>query len=147
MLVITTHKAHLQTHIQHQIIDDAGEPRYIELPFVEFQEFVFLLVGGIGVVFVGEKGVGRSELHRESDVGTLAWVDRSVDRVSGQREYIAETMRITIRKDESTPVFHFVKLVGEGVRHAEVVVRPFELVGQRDGSTGNTGEGIQTILA
>ena len=51
-LVIATHKTEFHTNIQHKIIHNTCEPRHIDFPFMEFQQFVLFLVGGVGVVFI-----------------------------------------------------------------------------------------------
>ena len=89
---------------------------------------------------MAKQRIGRCELHREGEAGTLARVDRRVDRVTGQGEDIAQTVGVTIVEEiVARPVGHRIILVGEGVRHLEIVVGPLQLAGQGDGGAGDAG--------
>ena len=103
-----------------------------EFPLVVFYPFVHLvhiiLIAGtvLAVICTVEQGVGRCQLCRQREFGTLARIDRIVDRTARQGEVYAQVVTLTVGNGEVLPVAQNITLVGQFCRKLEVVIRPFQ---------------------
>lgn len=75
VLVKVSHPAETGTGVEDHVADEVHDPRSAEVDFVVFDPAEFFLSGGGGIVLAGEERIGRSDIARDGELGTVAGVD------------------------------------------------------------------------
>ena len=146
IFVVVAEVTHFGLEHQHEIrvLGQRLEPLRLELPLVEFDPAVTLLicfvrhlaVRAVGklrqllVVFAVPERVGGRELHRCAELRTAARIDRLVHRVACEDEFEREQVGGAVGHAERIPVFEREAFVARLAVKREVGVGPVETLAQ-----------------
>ena len=123
-----------------------------EFPLVVFNPLVhlvhvFLAAGAVlAVIGTVEQRERRCDLCRQRELGTLARINRVVDRATGQGQVEAEVITLTVGNREVLPVTQNITLVRQLGCELEIVIRPLQALTEHHCKTIHLDRFVRVVI-